>query len=55
MNHMHLNDQFLFLKWPEADSKVDFESSANPLCLKYTAKSHLFILRKRFEMHVDIS
>lgn len=45
MNHMHLSDQFFFLKWPEADSKVDFESSAN-FCLKYTAKSHFFILRK---------
>ena len=35
MNHMHLNDQFFFffLRWPEADSKVDFESSANPSSL----------------------
>lgn len=31
MNYMHLNDHFFFLRWVKADSKVDFESSVNPL------------------------
>lgn len=50
-----INSFSFFLRWIKADSKVDSESSANHFSLVKThCQSHLFNLRKRLKMHVDI-